>query len=165
MRKFIIAALAATIIMPAVASAQSRGEVRQGEREVRQDRRQVDQARAYGDRSDVRDARRELREDRQELREDRRDYRQDARSDNGRGYAYRGGAYRGPRGYRYTPVNVGHRFAPSYYGRNYWVSDYASYGLARPSFGYQRWVRYGSDVVLVDTRSGRVVQVRNRHFR
>ena len=160
MRKLILAALAAAVIMPAAASAQSRGEVRQGQREVRQDRRELDRARAYGDRSDVRDARRELREDRQEVREDRRDFRQ-AR----RGYTYRGGAYRGPRGYRYRPVSVGYRFAPSYYSRNYWLNDYGTYNLTRPRFGYQRWVRYGRDVVLVDTRSGVVVQVRNSHFR
>lgn len=165
MRKFIIAALTATILLPAAASAQSYGEVRQGQREVRQDRRELDRARARGDRGDIREARRELREDRREVREDRRDYRQDRRAGNRGGYAYRGGAYRGPQGYRYRPVSVGHRFAPSYYGRNYWVNDYASYNLARPRYGYQRWVRYGSDVVLVDTRSGRVVQVRNRHFR
>lgn len=163
MRKFIITALAATVLTPVAAGAQSYGEVRQDRREVRQDRRELDRARANGDRGDIRDARQELREDRQETREDRRDYR-DNRGNRG-GYAYRGGAYRGPQGYRYRPVSVGYRFAPSYYGRNYWVNDYASYNLVRPRFGYQRWVRYGSDVVLVDTRSGRVVQVRNRHFR
>lgn len=164
MRKFIIAALAATIITPVAAGAQSYGEVRQGQREVRQDRRELDRARANGDRGDVRDARRELREDRRELREDRRDFRQDRRDDRD-GYAYRGGAYRGPQGYRYRPVSVGYRFAPSYYGRNYWINDYGSYNLTRPRYGYQRWVRYGSDVVLIDTRSGRVIQVRNRYFR
>lgn len=165
MRKFIIAALTATVLLPAAASAQSYGEVRQGQREVRQDRRELERARARGDRGDVRDARQELREDRRELREDRRDYRQDRRAGNRGDYAYRGGAYRGPQGYRYRPVSIGYQFAPSYYGRNYWVNDYASYNLSRPRYGYQRWVRYGRDVVLVDTRSGRVIQVRNRHFR
>ncbi|WP_374943195.1 RcnB family protein [Sphingomonas sp.] len=168
MRKFIIAALAATVITPVAAGAQSYGEVRRDQREVRQDRRELDRARADGDRGDIRDARRELREDRQETREDRRDFRRDNRGyrqDGRGGYAYRGDAYRGPRGYRYRPVSVGYRFAPSYYGRNYWINDYSSYRLSAPRFGYQRWVRYGSDVVLVDTRSGRVVEVRNRYFR
>ena len=41
MRKFIIAALAATVIMPAAAGAQGGGEVRDGQREVRQDRREL----------------------------------------------------------------------------------------------------------------------------
>ena len=75
-----------------------------------------------------------------------------------------GGAYRGPAGYRYRPVTVGYRFAPGYYGRNYWVNDYARYRLPRPGSGYQRWVRYGNDVVLVDTRNGRTLQVYDRFF-
>ena len=59
---------------------------------------------------------------------------------------------------------VGYRFAPEYYGQRYWINDYGTYRLPRPGYGYQRWVRYGNDVVLVDTRSGRAVQVYNRFF-
>ena len=162
MRKMIIVALAATVLspiaIPAAASAQSRGEVRRDTREIRQDRRDVQRARTYGDRGDVRDARQELREDRQERREDWRDYRRTHRA------AYSPGRYYGPRGYAYRPVTVGYRFAPSYYGRNYWINDYARYRLPRPGYGYQRWVRYGNDVVLIDVRSGRVVQVYNSFF-
>jgi Ni/Co efflux regulator RcnB len=157
MRKLIIAALAAaTAFTPMVASAQSWGEVRRSEREVRESRRDLDRAHRYGDRGDVRDARRELREDRRELREDWRDYRRT----NPR--AFRRGAYVAPRGYRYRPVTVGYRFAPAYYGRPYWV-DYRTYRLARPA-GYQRWIRYGNDVVLIDARSGRVLRVYDRFF-
>ena len=163
MRRIIIAALAAAtaispVVIPTAASAQSRGEVRRDSREIRQDRRDLQRARAYGDRGDVRGARRELREDRQERREDWRDYRQTHRT------VYTRGAYRGPSGYRYRPVSVGYRFQPAYYGRNYWINDYATYRLPRPGYGYQRWVRYGNDVVLIDTRSGRTVQVYNRFF-
>jgi len=159
MRKIIIAVLAAATILPAAgASAQSAREVRQSQREVRQSQRELAEARRYGDRGDVREARREVREDRRELREDWRDYRRSHRN------VYTRGAYAGPRGYRYRPVNVGYRFAPQYYGRNYWINDYATYRLPRPGYGYQRWVRYGNDVVLVDTRSGRVTQVYNRFF-
>ena len=159
MHKIMIAALAAATILPAgVANAQSAREVRQSERELRQSQRDLAEARRYGDRRDIRDARREVREDRQELREDWRDYRRT------HGDVYRRGTYAGPRGYRYRPVTTGYRFAPSYYGRQYWINDYATYRLPRPGYGYQRWVRYGNDVVLVDTRSGRVVQVYNRFF-
>ena len=157
MRNIIMAALAASTLAPMAASAQSYGEVRRDHREVRQDRRDLQDARRYGDRDDVRDARRELREDRQERREDWRDYRR------AHGDEFRRGAYQGPRGYRYRPVAVGYRFAPNYYSRPYWV-DYRSYRLAAPRYGFQRWVRYGNDVVLVDTRSGRVVEVQNRFF-
>lgn len=158
MRKIILAAVAATILAPVGANAQSAGEVRRDGREIRRDQRDLDQARRYGDRGDIREARRELREDRQERREDWRDYRR------AHGDVYRRPAYVGPRGYRYRPVSVGYRFAPSYYGRDYWINDYQTYRLPRPGYGYQRWVRYGRDVVLVDIRSGRVVQVNNGFF-
>jgi Ni/Co efflux regulator RcnB len=158
MRKMIIAALAAaTALVPVAASAQSYGEVRRDQRELRESRRELQEARRYGDRDDVRDARREVREDRRELREDWRDYRRANRDE------FRRGAYNGPRGYRYRPVTVGYRFAPTYYGRNYWVSDWRRYRLARPGYN-QQWVRYGNDVVLVDLRSGRVLSVYDRFF-
>jgi len=159
MRKIIIAAVAAATILPAgAASAQSAREVRQSQREVRESERDLNRAYAYGDRRDVREARQELREDRRELREDWRDYRRSHRD------VYTRGAYAGPRGYRYRPVTAGYRFTPDYYGQRYWINDYATYRLPRPGYGYQRWVRYGNDVVLVDTRSGRVVRVYNGFF-
>ena len=158
MKHIILAAMSATMLIPVAASAQSYGEVRRDQRELREDRRDLNRAIRRGDRGDVREARQELREDRRETREDWRDYRR-SHAD-----VYRRSAYRGPAGYRYRPVNVGYRFAPGYYGRNYWVNDYQRYRLAAPRYGYQRWVRYGNDVVLVDTRSGRVVQVYNRFF-
>lgn len=158
MRKFIIAALAATTLVPIAASAQSYGEVRRDGRELRQDRRDLNDAYRRGDRGDVRDARQELREDRQERREDWRDYRRT------HGNVYHRGGYNGPRGYRYRPVTQGYRFAPEYYGRNYWINDYQTYRLARPSYGYQRYIRYGNDAVLVDTRNGRAISVFNSFF-
>ena len=157
MKKIILAALTATAIVPAVAGAQSYGEVRRDQREVQQDRRDVRDAQYRGDRGDVRDARQELREDRRETREDWRDYRRSHPD------AFRRGGYRGPQGYRYRPVTPGYRFQPGYYGRNYWLNDWQSYRLARP-LGYQRWVRYGNDVVLVDIRNGAVVSVNNGFF-
>lgn len=157
MRTIITAALAAAALVPVAASAQSWHEVQQDRREVRQDRRELEQARRYGDRDDRRDARRELREDRQETREDWRDWRRTHPD------VYRGPAYGAPRGYRYRPVVVGYRFDPVYYGRNYWVTDYFRYRLPRPAYGAQ-WVRYGNDVVLVNLRTGRVLQVYERFF-
>ncbi|MBJ6121229.1 RcnB family protein [Sphingomonas mollis] len=158
MKHIILAAMSAAMLIPVAASAQSYGEVRRDQRELREDRRDLNRAIRRGDRGDIRDARQELREDRREMREDWRDYRR-SHAD-----VYRRPIYRGPAGYRYRPVNVGYRFAPGYYGRDYWVNDYRRYRLATPRYGYQRWVRYGNDVVLVDTRSGQVVQVYNRFF-
>lgn len=165
MRHIITAALAAAFLVPAAAGARSYGEVRRDRREVQQDRRDLNHARRDGDRGDVRDARQELREDRQETREDRRDFRDTHGNYRGtNGNAYRRPAYYGPRGYSYRPVTIGYRFAPDYYGRRYWVNDYANYRLRAP-VGYQRWVRYGNDVVLVNIRNGRVIAVNNSFFR
>ena len=157
MRTLITAALAATMLVPVAAQAQSYREVRHDRRELQQDRRDVQDARRYGDRGDVRDARRELREDRQETREDWRDYRRTHQGD------FRRGAYAGPRGYRYRPVTVGYRFEPGYYARNYWLTDYGRYRLARPGYN-QQYIRYGNDVVLVDIRSGRALRVFSSFF-
>lgn len=157
MRKIMIAALAAAMLTPVAAAAQSYGEVRRDQRELRQDRRDIRDARRTGDRGDVRDARRELREDRRETREDWRDYRR-SHAD-----VYRRNAYVGPRGYRYRPVSVGYRFAPVYYGSNYWINDPWTYRLPRVAAN-ERWVRYDRDVVRVDLRSGRVIAVLNGFF-
>jgi len=157
MRKIIVAALTATMLVPAVASAQSYGEVRDGRREVRESQRDLDRAYRRGDRGDIREARRELREDRQELREDWRDYRRSNPQ------AFRRGGYQGPRGYAYRPVQPGYRFQPGYYGQRYWINDWQRYRLARPYAG-QRYIRYGNDAVLIDARSGRVIRSYNRFF-
>lgn len=143
MRMMVLAAVAGAIALPGVASAQSAREVRHDQREVRKDIRRGDY--------------REAREDRRELREDWRDYRRAHRQ------VYHRPAYRGPRGYVYRPVAVGHRFAPAYYGRRFWVDNYATYRLPRPG-AHQRWIRYGNDIVLVNMRTGRVVTVYNGFF-
>lgn len=159
MRKFILAtAVAATLLPAGSVMAQSYGEVRRDTHELRQDRRDLRDAQWRGDRGDIRDARRELREDRRDRREDWRDYRR------AHPEVYRGAAYVGPvRGWRYQPVTVGYRFQPAFYGQRYWV-DPTRYRLPAPRYGYQRWVRYGNDVVLVNTRSGRAVTVYNSFF-
>lgn len=77
---------------------------------------------------------------------------------------HHGPAYVGPRGYVYRPVVPGYRFAPDYYHRRYWIADPMAYRLP-PVPRYHRWVRYGPDVVRVDVRTGRVVEVRGGYFR
>ena len=156
MRKAIILGLLAATIAPTMASAQN-GELRRDREQIREERGELRDARRYGDRHDVREERRDVREARREYRQDWRDYRRDHRD------VYRMPAYVGPRGYRYRPVVIGHRFEPVYYGRRYLIADPWRYRLP-PAAGYQRWVRYGNDVVLVNVRTGRVVQVYNGFF-
>lgn len=108
------------------------------------------QAEIRHDRREVQEARRELREAERELREDRRDRRRSQ--------------YVAPyRGWTYRAIAPGAQLRSSFYGSRYFV-DPARYRL-RPVGRYQRWIRYGDDLVLVNVRTGRVIQVlRNRYW-
>jgi len=156
MRNAIIAGLLAATMVPAAAQAQSSGELRHDRQEIWRQQREAREAIRHGA------PLREVREQQRDVREARREYREDWRDYRGRHPdVYRGGAWVGPRGHRWHPVRVGYRFEPVFYGRSYWIDPYR-YHL-RPVAGYQRWVRYGRDVVLVDMRNGRVLEV-NRGF-
>lgn len=78
-----------------------------------------------------------------------------------RGYA----VYAAPvRNWNYRPVTVGYRLQPSFYGSRYYVNDYNAFQVRAPG-RYQRWVRYGDDLLLVNVRTGRVLQVvHNRYW-
>lgn len=149
MRKLILLGLMAATAVPSVATAQSRAEIRQDRREVREERQELQDARRYGDRRDVRNERRDLQEARQELREDRRDRRQ----------------YVAPySGWRYRTVQPGFQLRSGFYGSRYVIANPSHYRL-RPAVGNQRWIRYGDDLLLVNVRNGRVLQVvRNRYW-
>ncbi len=167
MRKYIIAGLMAATLVPAAAQAQwingrERAELRNDRRDIRQERRDVDRAYRSGDPREVRQEQRELRGARQEFREDRRDARSDWGRNDWRGYRegnrdlYRGGNWRSD--YRYRSFSPGVRIGVGYYAPRYYVNDYGRYRLPRPGFN-QRWVRHYNDVLLIDIRSGYVVDV------
>lgn len=157
MRKFLIAGLMALTLAPAMANAQN-GELRRDRQDLRAEQRDLREAQRYGDRGDIRAERRDVREARREYREDWRDYRRSNQA------VFRQGRYVGPvRGWQYRPVAVGYRFQPAFYGQRYVIADPYRYRLPRAT-GVNRWVRYGNDVVLVNGRNGRVVQVYNRFF-
>jgi Ni/Co efflux regulator RcnB len=175
MRKFVIAGLMATSLLPAAAQAQyqnpriDRGEARELRRDradIRDERRDLNRAYRTGDRRDVRDAREDYREARQEFREDRRDAVRDGNRNWGRndwrGYRdsnrnlYRGYGWRSDN--RYRSFSPGVRIGIGYYQPRYYVNDYSRYRLPRPGYS-QRWVRHYNDVLLIDVRSGYVVDV------
>jgi Ni/Co efflux regulator RcnB len=141
----------AAVAVPAAAPAQSRGEIRRDREEVREERQDVRDARRYGDREDVREERRELRDARQELREDRRDRRRSQ--------------YVAPyRDWRYSTVRPGYQLRSGFYTQRYFVTNPGQYRL-RPGARNQQWIRYGNDLLLVNVRNGRVLQVvRNRYY-
>jgi Ni/Co efflux regulator RcnB len=78
-----------------------------------------------------------------------------------RGHSLRrigGPAYRWPFGYRYTRYEVGGVLPRTFWVPDYYVGNYAVYGLDAPPPGFE-WVRYGSDLLLVDLTSGSISQV------
>jgi Ni/Co efflux regulator RcnB len=97
---------------------------------------------------------------RHEVRQDTRHNQQQTRQHN-RGWT----AYAAPiRNWRYRPVTVGFQLQPAFFGSRYYVSNYGAYQLRAPG-RFQRWIRYGDDLLLVNVRTGRVLQViHNRYW-
>lgn len=155
MRKIIIMALMAATAFPAAANAQSAGEVRRDNRDVRQEQRELQQAKRYGDRHDVREQRHDVREAKQERREDWQDYRRTHRN------VYARGNWNAP--FRYQAWNTGQRLRPAYYSSRYYIADPYRYRLPAAN-GNLRWVRHYNDVLLVNVRTGAIVQVHRGFF-
>ena len=143
-----LAAVAATL-SPMAAQAQTR-ELQRDSQEIREEKRELRDAKRFGDRGDIREERREVKQAKQEYREDWRDYKQSNRN------AFRGGKFNAP--FRYRTFNNGVSIGASYYAPRYRVSNYSNYRLPQPG-RYQTYVRHYNDVLLVNTRNGRVVQV------
>lgn len=79
--------------------------------------------------------------------------------------AFRLPRYYAPRGwsYGYRRFGIGSRLATSLFASSYWIADPWSYRLP-PAYGPYRWVRYYGDAVLVDIRTGYVVDSINGIF-
>jgi Ni/Co efflux regulator RcnB len=151
MRKSILLGLMAVTTLPATfmptaASAQTRGEIRRDTQELREDQRELREDRRTGESA------RELRRDRREVMRDRNEVGRDR------------AAYVAPyRSWSYRAVTPGYRLQPGFYGSRYTISNYGTYRLRAPGIN-QRWIRYGDDLLLVNVRNGRVLQViRNRY--
>jgi Ni/Co efflux regulator RcnB len=63
-----------------------------------------------------------------------------------------------PRGHYYTTWQIGAYLPSLFFGAQYYYDDYYQLGLAPPPRGF-RWVRYGTDVLLVNLYSGEVVDI------
>ncbi len=171
MRKLILAALLGVTAVPGVAMAQTR-ELARDRQDIREERRDLGRAYAYGDRRDIRDERGDYRDARREYREDLRDYRRDdERRDWGRDDwrawrnhhhdLYRGGYWRSD--YRYQSFRPGYRMPYGSYAPRSYIVDYGRYRLPRPGWS-QQWIRNYNDVLLVDVRSGLVIDVYRNFF-
>lgn len=167
MNKFITAALLAAVAMPttmvpATASAQSRGELRRDRQDIREEQRELREAQRRGNPRHIREQRRDVREARQEYREDLRDRNRNWGNDDWRRYRtqnrrlYSRGNWNAP--FRYNSFRAGVRIAPNYYGPRFIIADPWRYHLPRAG-RWQTWVRHYNDLLLVDTRRGVVLRV------
>ncbi|HEU4959614.1 MAG TPA: RcnB family protein [Sphingomonas sp.] len=93
------------------------------------------------------------------------DWRRDHRYDWRDYRAHNRRAFRLPRyyapygwGYGYRRFGIGITLNSVLFGSNYWISDPYMYRLP-PAYGPYRWVRYYDDALLVDIRTGEVVDV------
>ncbi|PZU11950.1 RcnB family protein [Sphingomonas sp.] len=144
---------------------QARGEDRRGydarpDYRGNDDRRRFEDNRRYDDRSRWGDRGRPGNDRwvgsnwRQDQRYDWRGYRDYNRDQ------FRIGRYEAPRGwsYSYRRYSIGAVLPSLLWGSSYWLDDPWAYRLP-PAYGPYRWVRYYDDVLLIDVRSGRVVDV------
>ncbi|WP_422061427.1 RcnB family protein [Sphingopyxis sp.] len=149
--KFLTAGLIAAMMVPAVAQAQTR-EIRNDRRDVREERGELRDAQRYGDRGDVREERREYRDAKRDLRDSKQDWRRDTRYQN----------YRAP--FKYQQFRVGATLRSNYYTPAYRPTYDSRWGVPHPGRGLT-YVRHYNDLLLVNVRTGRVVQVYRNQFR
>lgn len=156
-RALLTGALVAAMLSPVAAQAQNGNRERQ---DARQDRRE-----------DRRETRQDQREDRREWRQDNRSDRREARQDNREDWQrnreanrndYRRGNWNAP--FRHRSFSVGVVAPRSYWGSRYYVNNWSNYRLPRPAYSYYRYVRHFDDILLINTRNGRVVRVFNNFY-
>lgn len=92
-----------------------------------------------------------------------RDWRRDNRYNYNDYRRQNNSAYRLPRyyapsgwGYGYRRFGIGFRLNSILFAQDYWIDDADDYRLP-PAYGPYRWVRYYNDALLVDVRTGNVV--------
>lgn len=120
--------------------------------------------RSYGDWRDHSDQAYGFAERRAWAEQWNRGWRRDRRYDWMQWRSLNRGAYHLPRyyspfrDYDYQRFSSGVIIDPVFFGQSYWLDDPYAYRLP-PAYGSYRWVRYYNDAILVDLRSGLVVDV------
>jgi Ni/Co efflux regulator RcnB len=67
-------------------------------------------------------------------------------------------AYVRPPGWYAHKWVYGERLPRAFFAPEYFILDFAAYGLLEPWPGYE-WVRYGDDALLIDVETGEVIRV------
>jgi len=160
MRKTILPLLMAAVILPATAVsapalAQTAHDVRDARRDLREEQRELNRAYRKGDARDIREEKRDVREARRDYDRELKQYRQSHRS------VYARGKWNAP--FRYQRWNKGAHLRSAYYAPRYYIADPARYRLP-PARSGLRWVRHYDDVLLVNIRTGVVVDVHRGFF-
>ncbi|SRR5579885_1356846 len=68
------------------------------------------------------------------------------------------GFYYRPRGWYPHRWVYGERLPRAWFVSRYWIPNYVVFGLLAPPYGY-RWVRVGSDALLINIYSGTIIRV------
>jgi Ni/Co efflux regulator RcnB len=63
-----------------------------------------------------------------------------------------------PRGYSYRRYRTGLYLPSLFRSSHYYFNDYYALGIGAPPHGYV-WVRYGPDLLLIQRRTGRIVDI------
>lgn len=149
MRKLISFGLTAALVIPVAISAQT-SEIRKDEQKVEVANEDLQRAVASGNLKDIEEQAGDARRAGQELREDRDDF---ARNQYVAPY----------RNWTYNTIAPGTKLRSRFYGSRYTVAHPSGYELTAAKRN-QRWIRYGNDLLLVNVRSGRVVEVASNRF-
>lgn len=88
-------------------------------------------------------------------RYDRREFPSEIRAD--RRYHWRGPQWYPPAGFYYRHWGYGERLPWGWFEPRWYIDDYYDYDLPLPPYGYE-WIRVGPDALLVDIRTGIVVE-------
>ncbi len=161
MQKMMLTMLMAATALPAAAvistpaAAQTARDVRDAQRDLREEQRELDRAYRYGDKRDVREERHDVREAQRDYDRELRQYRKSHRS------VYARGRWDAP--FRYQRWDRGAHLRPGYYAPRYYIADPWRYRLP-PARSGLRWVRHYDDVLLVNIRTGRVIEVHHNFF-
>ncbi len=160
MQKMILSLLMAATALPMAAtpitaSAQTARDVREARRDLHEEQRDLNRAYRQGDRREIREERRDVREARRDYNRELREYRQNHRA------VYNRGKWNAP--FRYQRWDVGAQMRKNYYAPRYYINNPRYYRLP-PAAANQRWVRHYDDVMLVNVRTGRVLEVHRGFF-
>lgn len=136
--RFLVAGLIAAMMVPAAAQAQPRPI----ERNQSVQHKPANTQNYYGAKRDARP----------DMRQSQRDWRSDSRYQS----------WRAP--FRYQSFRAGSAIRPAYYAPAYRLNLDSRWGLPRAGKN-MTYVRHYDDLLLVNVRSGKVMQVYRNHFR